>query len=1448
MNRAFHNIINALLGLLYMTQIALCQDPFITTWQTDNPGVTANNQIQIPGTGTNYDISWEEVGNPGNSGSATGNNTTIVTFPTPGTYNVSITPGGGSFSRINFNNSGDRRKILWIHQWGDIAWSPDMNYAYYGCDNLNIDANDLLDLSLVASMFRMFENCYNLNGPENIGDWDVSSVTSMYHLFDGATSFNQDIGNWDVSSVTDMSNMFYQAYLFNQDIGSWDVSSVVNMSWMFFDADAFNQDIGSWDVSSVTNMYHLFDGATSFNQDIGNWDVSSVTNMSSMFASASSFNQDIASWDVANVSQMMQMFYYSTSFNQDIGDWDVSSVTNMSSMFASASSFNQDIGNWDVSLVMNMAGMFANASSFNQDIGNWDVSSVTGMSTMFSNASSFNQDLGSWHLHPVVNMNSMLSNCGMDCEYYSATLIGWNTNPSTPNNRSLGATGMQYGTNAVPARTNLTGAKGWTISADYPSGMDCSGCVGNVSVSIVGPTEMCPGETIALDAGAGFSAYLWNTGETDQIINVSNSGTYSVTVTDVDGCTGTDSHVVTVLPVPTATANSNSPVCQGGTISLTSSGGSTYYWNGPAGFASNDQNPTISNATTNNAGTYSVTVTNSYGCTNEASTNVVVNIVPFAVASSNSPICSGSTLNLMASGGNNYVWAGPNGFSSNQQNPSIPNAMTANSGTYSVTVTNASGCIHSVSTNAVVNPTPIPSAGSNTPICAGKTLNLTASGGGTYLWSGPFGFNSTEQNPVIPNAGLSQGGVYTVTVTSTQGCSAQTNTVVDVYENPVPNITGSTSFCTGGFTILNAGFGFSAYLWNTGGTTEDLYVDQSGTYSVTVSDGNGCTGVDEVEVKVGTSLSPEITGDTVLCDGASGTLHAGNGFASYLWSTGETTKEISVNSAGIFSVTVSDGTGCTGEDDVEVMIAASPNAIASSNSPVCEGQDIQLSASGGSMYFWTGPLGFQSNQQNPTIQNAMIGMEGSYRVIVSNGGACKDTAWVEVQLGGGTGSLNAEALEPNCPGDTLFLYASGGSSYLWIGPDSFSSTLQNPFIPFAGPENSGMYIVADTSVQGCVLNGTINVFIPVGPIPEITGNLFICNGEEATLDAGPGFNGYYWSNGKRGRVMHTTIPGFYWVLVTDGSCCIGVDSAEVVITNQLNPQIKGDTAVCVGEFSILDAGQGYDTYLWSTGDTLREILVSIDGEYSVTVTNIAGCVGADTVQFKVYGFPQITFQSDAVSCVDSCDGRLEILPTVAGYSYIWSTGDTTKVVENLCSGVYLVTVTSPGGCSTVQGSYVAPALQLNVTINEVSNTLIALPSGGAPPYTYLWDTGQTSQSIPSSPGLHSVTVTDANGCEQSASILITSINDVEDRGKGILLLPNPADGSIMLKPIPGPTFDADLQYEVVNAVGLKVTGGSVAKGESPVMLNTSHWSPGGYIMKVLYPGGGSEVIPFVVVH
>ncbi len=399
---------------------------FITRWQTNQPGISNSNQITIPttGDGYSYSIYWESASNPSINGNVpgpiTGNYT--ITFPTAGDYRVHIT---GSFPRIFFNEQGnlelsnpipltsDSRKIYRVEQWGSIEWTS-MAHAFQGCRYLNFTAADTPDLSRVTDMSNMFNGAISFNSP--IGSWDVSHVTNMSGMFHVASNFNQPLGNWDVSKVTDMSWMFGSQWedilnLFNQPIGNWDVSKVTNMSYMFCLASHFNQPIGNWNVSNVTDMSGMFSGAARFNQPIGNWDVSNVTNMSWMFGTQgvgwlNPFNQPIGNWDVSKVTNMSYMFYDS-HFNQPIGNWDVSNVTDMSSMFSWTESFNQSIGNWDVSNVTHMSGMFYLAKNFNQPIGNWDVSNVTNMATMFGGADSFNQPIGNWSVGKVTDMSGM---------------------------------------------------------------------------------------------------------------------------------------------------------------------------------------------------------------------------------------------------------------------------------------------------------------------------------------------------------------------------------------------------------------------------------------------------------------------------------------------------------------------------------------------------------------------------------------------------------------------------------------------------------------------------------------------------------------------------------------------------------------------------------------------------------------------------------------------------------------------------------------------------------------------------------------------------------------------------------------------------------------------------------------------------------------------------------
>jgi len=332
----------------------------------------------------------------------------------------------------------------------------------------------------------------------------------------------------DLTGTTNLGSAFLRAEALTR-IGDWDTSNVTDMSFMFSGAASFNQPIGSWDTSNVTDMSFMFSGAASFNQPIGSWNTANVTDMGNMFGFAIAFNQPIGTWNTSNVIDMRSMFDGAPAFNQPIGDWDTSKVLQMSRMFFDAAAFNQPIGTWDTSSVTNLSSMFFRASSFNQPIGTWDTSKVTAMNAMFTSALAFDQDLGTWPVNATTAMNDMLLRAGMSEVNYSATLIGWASQPSTPG-RQFGAS-ARYLCSAGAARNTLV-QRGWTITD-----------AGNACDFRSSWTTTSPNETVVLplqstgqydfeikwsDTAAWAAVTAWN--DRDASHTFANPGTYSVTV------------------------------------------------------------------------------------------------------------------------------------------------------------------------------------------------------------------------------------------------------------------------------------------------------------------------------------------------------------------------------------------------------------------------------------------------------------------------------------------------------------------------------------------------------------------------------------------------------------------------------------------------------------------------------------------------------------------------------------------------------------------------------------------------------------------------------------------------------------------------------------------------------------------------------------------------------
>lgn len=464
-----------------------------------------------------------------------------------------------------------------------------------------------------------------------------------------------------------------------------------------------------------------------------------------------------------------------------------------------------------------------------------------------------------------------------------------------------------------------------------------------------GTNPGCIGDVVTMTRGGLYSDWRVN----GVIVASGTSFSYTIQSTSVyisvtsaqGGTVYADINLFSMTP-PALTAISNSPICIGSTInlssSLKSSPSSTYLWTGPNGFQSTLQNPIVStSATSIMSGNYSVVeITAPVNCTtcnvprsrtcqsSPSNVTVDVSLQNAPSSSNNGPVCSGNTLLLSASTipGATYSWTGPNGFTSTQQNPTVStNATTAMSGTYTViATTTATGCSsYPGTTSVVINQA---SAGSNSPICSNGSLSLTASTipGASYFWTGPNGFSSTEQNPIInTNTTSAMAGVYSV-YTTVNGCTSPTPGSTTVIINPLP--------------------------------------------STPIMSNNG-------PVCVGNQLS--LTASTL--SGATYSWAGPDGFTSaqqnpIVSSTATTAM------SGLYNLiaTVNGCSSIIGSTNVEI------NKITSSNNgPVCSGTTLSLNATSitGALYSWTGPNGFTSTQQNPIVSNnSNSTMTGVYSV------------------------------------------------------------------------------------------------------------------------------------------------------------------------------------------------------------------------------------------------------------------------------------------------------------------------------------------------------------------------------------------------------------------------------------------------------------------------------------
>lgn len=715
-------------------------------------------------------------------------------------------------------------------------------------------------------------------------------------------------------------------------------------------------------------------------------------------------------------------------------------------------------------------------------------------------------------------------------------------------------------------------------------------------------------------------------------------------------------------------------------------------------------------------------------------------------------------------------------------------------------------------------------------------------------------------------------------------CVSPARTQVDVTVDPfTATINPIDISCTGAndgsFAVVNDLCGTAPYQFSTdGGATYSASIPANltaGSYDVVVMDDNGyTTSISTITIAEPTALTSSATASDALCNaGNSGsvdlTVSGGTSPYTFAWDNTATTEDLTGVTAGTYAVVVTDARGCTSSSTATV---AEPSAIVLTETHLdvdCNNAStgsIDLTATGGTpayAYAW---------DNGATTEDISGLAAATYTVTLTDANGCTATLGVTVTEPSAISIVVTSTTSPSAcgtPDGAADITVSGGTpayNFVW----STGATTED----LSGVV-SGSYDVMVTDNNGCTSSATVaisDINPPVITVDNVTD--LLCNGAstgaiDVTLSAGTSPYGTSWDNGSTTEDLASITAGTYVLTVTDAAGCVAIETVTVaepsaITINAISTNISCN-GLTDGSVDITLGGgivAGAYTIAWTDGasfaDSNEDISALPAATYTVTVTDDNACTATASYTIIDPAPVAVTGVASDVNCNGGADGSIDVTATggtvSSVYTYAWTDGGTfTSSTEDLSAipvGTYDVVVTDDNGCSATasftlsEPTAIALSASSSDEINGNDGSVNLTVSGGVSPYTFAWDNGATTEDLTGvAGGTYTVTVTDANGCTDQVTVVVSSqvglleVNDVK-----VSVYPNPGNGIFFVQ-LSSIKSSSDMII-VRDAIGREVVSMNVTKTISTIDLSTQE--SGVYFVEIT--SGSAKVTQKVVLQ